>query len=454
MEQMKQRFVNAVTRCLTDAPQSAAKAELIEELSDNLYQRYAEMTAAGLDENTAFDKALDELGDTGELVDYLKSLAPDEGLPRLTLHPGEEEQQTRDALDELLGNVNDIVSSAMETANSALSQAKEALKNAGKTGTWRSDDGAFELHFDSYDDDHGAHPRGAEGGGRCFSFGYNAADGGFFARRDTWEDESSAVIPADGLRGIDIQVNGDVTILPGGDEAIRLDGDVDELEIKTTGQGVLAIRQGRTASSSFFFQRGLSSAQVVLYLPCRRFEFIQVSSVSGDVQVDSGVETDRLSVKTTSGDLRARLDACGALYFKSTSGDLTADGLTGVLQADTMSGDLRADGHLEQAALRSTSGDLELSGSFRTAELSTASGDIRAESAILPETAALSSKSGDCALLVPDNAPFTVRYRTISGEFRSSLPLERTSDGAFYLGGGANALSLSSVSGDLRLEKF
>lgn len=476
MEQMKLRFVNAVTNRLTGAPQSAAKSELIEELSDNLYQRYAEMTAAGLDENAAFDKALDELGDTEELVDYLKSLAPDESLPRLTLYPDEEAQKTRSELDDLLGSVNDIVSSALETANSALSQAKDALKKASKTGSWHSNDGAFELHFDNCDDDHGEHPLGedheeAECGdtfwqetadsrqadkqsGFCFSFGFDREQGGFFARPDHWDDEAEATVNADGLRGIDIQVNGDVSIFPADGGDIRLGGDVEKLEIKTTEQGVLAIRQGRTASSSVFFQRGLSSAQVLLYLPYRRFEFIQVSSATGDVTVNSGVETDRLSVRTASGDLRARLDACGALYFKSASGDLTADGLTGVIQADTISGDIRADGHLERAAIHTMSGDIELSGSFRTADLSTMSGDIRTESALLPETAALSSKSGDCAIRIPDSAPFTLRFKTVSGEFRSALPLTRTSDGALYQGGGTNTLSLTSVSGDLHLEKF
>lgn len=60
----------------------------MEELSDNLYQRFEEMTAAGMDKAAAFDAALDDLGDTGELVDYLKSLAPDEGLPRPEPSPG------------------------------------------------------------------------------------------------------------------------------------------------------------------------------------------------------------------------------------------------------------------------------------------------------------------------------------------------------------------------------
>lgn len=466
MDQMKQRFVNAVANRLSAAPDGTAKAELVEELSDNLYQRFMEMTAAGMDEAAAFDAALDDLGDTGELVDYLKSLPPDEGLPRPEPDPGKDEEQAWSGMDDLLGDVNDIVSAAMEQAGAALSQAKDALKKAAQKGGWRSADGSFELHVDDRDDDHGAHPYGEDHedvsadeeapereGGVSYSFGFDTDKGGFFFQRDGWDGES---VPADGLRGIDVQVSGDVTVRLSGDDAdeIRLDGDTGKLEVRVTDRGVLAIRQGRTAASSFFFQRGLDAADVELYLPRRRFEFLQVSTASGDVEVERGVETDRLSVRTASGSLRARPDCCGALYFKSSSGDVEADGLTGTAQADTTSGDIRLDGHLEYAMLRTASGDIELSGSFQTAELTTLSGDVRAETAILPLSAALTSKSGDCDLRVPGGTPFTVAFKTISGEFRSRLPLTRTSGGALYLGGGENRLTLSSVSGDLTLDQF
>ena len=466
MKDRKQEFVNAVAERLAAAPESAAKAELAEELGDNLYQRFTEMTAAGMDESAAFAKAMDDLGDTGELVDYLKSLAPDEQLPPPTGHGGAR-GGAQSGIAGLLGSVNDVVSAAMETAAAALAQAKEAVKEASESGAWRSADGSFEFHVDGYDDDHGAHPRGEdrEGGtdGRGFAFGdgenFSAAVSGGTGRGDgagTAVDPDRP-IPADGLRGIDVQtVNGDVTFRARQDDAdeITLLGDTGKLEARITDRGVLAIRQGRTAASSFFFQRGLDAADVELYLPRRRFEFLQVSTASGDVEVERGVETDRLSVRTTSGSLRARPDCCGALYFKSSSGDVEADGLTGTAQADTVSGDIRLDGHLEHAKLHTVSGDVELSGSFQTAELTTVSGDIRTETAILPLSAALTSKSGDCGLRVPDGTPFTVEFRTISGEFRSRLPLTRTSGGALYLGGGENRLTMNSISGDLMLDQF
>ena len=99
------------------------------------------------------------------------------------------------------------------------------------------------------------------------SFGYDKEKGGFFAESSSTLDASGGPIPSQGLRGVDVQtVNGDVTIhlLDGADDCIRLEGDVDQLEVKVTDKGVLAIRQGKTASSSFFFLRGLSSAPAPL----------------------------------------------------------------------------------------------------------------------------------------------------------------------------------------------
>lgn len=480
MEKMKMRFTNAVASKLSAAPHSTAKTELIEELSDNLYHRYLDMTAAGMEENTAFEQALDDLGDVDELLDYLKGLGPDEELPKLTLHPYDEEEQAKSDLDDILSDVDEIVKGAMSQAKSALAEAREAIRQAGsQKSSWRSGDGQFEVHFDPYDDDHGAHPYGEDhedfsagpDGSRCtegrpereksvsYSFGYNKDKGGFFAQRDEWDGGSSDghEIPSQTLRGIDIQtVNGDVTIhmLDEVDAPVRLDGDVDQLEVKVTDSGVLAIRQGKTASSSFFFLRGLSSADVVLYLPRRRWEFIQVSAVNGDVELADGFDLERLSVKTTSGSLTCRCAACGRLYFKSASGDLRAEGLTGTVQAETMSGDVRISGHMDQVRLSSMSGDVELDGSAAQLCCSSMSGDVRAETSLLPETLELSSKSGDCLLRIPGGEPFTIRYKTTSGEFSSDFPLTRTSGGAIYQGGGSRTFTITSISGDLELRAY
>ena len=432
MHEMKQRFVNAVTNQLAAAPNSTAKAELIEELADNLHHRYRDMVADGVSENEAFERALDELGDVNELVDYLKSLSPEEELPKLTLHPDE-------GLERLLQDAMDAAKRAMD-----------AVKKKGKlrSTTLRSDDGEFEFHMDYYDDDHGEHP-----------FGEDHEDEleDLEDLEDVFdEDVEDTGIPSEGLRGVEIQtVSGDVTVRLVDDEnaPIVLE-DYDGLEVMRTDDDVLVIRQETTAASSFFFSRGIFSADVELYLPRRAWEFIRVTSTNGDVVLEDGIDVGRLTVKTASGDLTADCASCGEFFFKSASGDCKASGLTGEVRAETMSGDITIHGRVSGVQLSSMSGDVELSGSFRRARCSSMSGDIRLESAVLPEALDVSSKSGDCQVRIPDGEGFTLRHKTTSGDLRSQFPLKHTDRGSVYLDGGDRTFTMTTVSGDLRLRKF
>ena len=71
MEDIKRRFMDTVAARLAAAPQSAEKEELVEELADNLYHRFLDMTGAGLDDETAFTRSMEDLGDVDELLSYL-----------------------------------------------------------------------------------------------------------------------------------------------------------------------------------------------------------------------------------------------------------------------------------------------------------------------------------------------------------------------------------------------
>lgn len=71
MEDIKRRFMDTVAARLAAAPQSAEKDELVEELADNLYHRFLDMTGAGLDDETAFTRSMEDLGDVDELLSYL-----------------------------------------------------------------------------------------------------------------------------------------------------------------------------------------------------------------------------------------------------------------------------------------------------------------------------------------------------------------------------------------------
>ncbi len=579
MDDYKMRLNASVAARLSAAPASKEKDELIEELSDNLYRRFLEMSGAGVPEEEAFNRSLDDLGDVDELLTYLGvepnpdlkiSIEPDgsgvtiqgkdgrpitvndggEGSQRIVINGPDghrqtivygqqgQEQETDAAqaeaareevqpegttdgpggahsgqfsqgdLDAILAGVQEACNVAIDQAKSAIKQAKEALQRRTSV---EKDKGRVSVHFNTHPNA-AAQPTPPEppeppeppvgwefeaevntdqgrffaGGGPkerkdvVYGFGYDKERGGFFTQWGEYQgegktcpgphftgedscmehndDNSYSVTALKDLRGIEVVTGaGDVTIHmdQAPDAGVIIDGDVDDLDVTCSADGVLTIREGRTASSSFFSRRGFSSADVELYLPRRHWELITVTTGSGDVDIGGdGLDVDQLAVKTMSGDLNAELLACGQLNFHSASGDLDLSGSCTVLHADTMSGDITLNGEVQDAFLKSASGDIELDG--RTAQFRGAavSGDVSVATDVLPAVLELSSKSGDCAARIPDAGPFSVRMKTISGELHCDFPINYVGGMCVYGGGDGPVYSITTVSGDVSLERL
>ena len=467
MENMRTRFIIAVTGRLAAAEDSTAKVELIEELSENLYSRWQDLVAQGMDEGAAYDKALEDLGSVEELLAYLDSLGPEGELPR-------QEEDHKDYAGDLLRGVKDVFNETVSQTRDAMEQAKAILLDVEQKLKEKYPDGfkgKVYVHFDGDDDvkreaepSEPAEPPEAEAEekekGWSFSLGYNKERGGFFCESSRSRKVEGTCIPSQGLKGVDVQVNGDVDILLDDDpeSGIVLDGDVDNLETRVSDDGVLSIRQGNTATSSFFFLRGLASADVRLTLPRRFWDFIQISTVSGDVDVDAGLETGQLSIKTASGDAQLNDMEFQQLIFRSASGDLDAGGLSGrSVLAESASGDIQLTGRFDAVQVKTASGEIELGGSAQELRCSTASGDVEVQVDQVPGAMELSSKSGDCEVIMPSGEGFTLRFSTVSGELDSDFPLVgpigTRSGEAIYLDGGGRTFRMSSISGDIALRQ-
>ena len=540
MEKMKMRFTNAVAAKLTGAPHSTAKAELIEELSDNLYHRFLDMTGAGMDEGAAFSRAMEDLGDVDELLAYLNTEAQKGGVAingkdgqtrfegaqgrTVVINDRSGGQKGQDApggagphsdLDAILAGVSEACNAAIDQAKTAIKQAKDAVK---RRTTVEKDDGRVHVHFNTtpgapaspaapeapeppeapvppeppegsgWEFDFEMDPNQdrffAGGGPRqqrdiIYGFGYDKAKGGFFTQWGEWKggpqagsgprfsgqdasmehngDGSYSVGALKDLRGIVVQTGaGDVTIRADGapDSGVIIDGDVDDLDVTCSADGVLTIHEGRTASSSFFSRRGIGSADVELYLPSRHWETIAISTGSGDVEFDrDGLDIDQLTVNTGSGDLNVRLRACRQFRFRSGSGDLELEGSCDQLQVETASGDISLRGELGGVGLRTASGDIELRGAAEQIRASAISGDVDVDTSVFPRVLELSSKSGDVEALVPDAGPFSLHMKTVSGEMSCAFPANYTNGMWVYGDGSGPVYSMTSVSGDVTLER-
>lgn len=485
MENMRTRFVIAVTGRLSAAADTTAKVELIEELSENLYSRWQDLVAGGMDSGEAYEKALEDLGNVDELLAYLDGIDPEP--PR---------QEARDFTSELLHGVEDVVRETVHQTRDAVDQAAVIVRNVADKLKEKYPDGfkgKIYVRFDGDEDGKRREEREARDAGReaqdaereaereardaereaaadveekekgwSFSLGYNRNKGGFFCETGrTARRVEGTSLSSQGVKGVDVQiVNGDISIRMDSDPQadIRLDGDLENLDVRLSDDGVLSVRQGNTASSSFLFLRGLAAADVELSLPRRFWDFVQLSSTNGDVDVDEGLEAGRLSVKTVSGDTEINGVEVQDLVFHSASGDLDAGHVTsGNVRVDTSSGDIQLSGSFGAVQAGSISGDIDLTGGLQELRCSSTSGDVCARLNQVPQHLESSSKSGDCEIAMPGGEGFTLQFSTVSGELDSAFPLVgpigTRSGEAIYLDGGGRTFRISTFSGDITLRQ-
>ena len=410
-----------VTNRLSAAKDSEEKTELIEELSENLYQRYTDLTAGGVPEEEAFTQAMENLGDVDELLTYLEN-AGGEGA-----QAGQDKTQDSRggfSFDSLGSSIEDVVNMAISSAKTAMDYGRDVARDVSEQLREKCPESVFVFSSD----------RG--------------------------QKVDCTAIESEGLHSLEVRLtNGDIQICFSEDPQapVEVTGDTEEIETIRREDGVLIVRQGSTASSSFLFTRGVRSSDIIVRLPDRAWNNISLATVNGDIRIDEGLECNGLAVQSTSGDVRATGLTSGRMAFKMTSGDIDVRDVNGDLYAESKSGDIRVKGLLRRCGLSSASGDVRFEGDCEEANCSSISGDVELIPYNLPEKIKVSAKSGDCTVRVPSGEGFRLVYRTVSGEFNTNLPLtlngvQRGKGGeAIYLDGAGHEIQMSSVSGDLEV---
>lgn len=145
-------------------------------------------------------------------------------------------------------------------------------------------------------------------------------------------------------------------------------------------------------------------------------EEISVSSTSGNVILETA-GAEKIRIGTTSGAIRAAVNAAGEFKADSASGDIQA-----VL------------GEVKKTKIGCTSGAVDVRLSvFDTLEVDTVSGGVRAS---LPETPG-----------------FTARFDTVSGQIEHKIPLSRQGR-AYVCGNGKGEVKIDTVSGNITIAAF
>lgn len=185
------------------------------------------------------------------------------------------------------------------------------------------------------------------------------------------------------------------------------------------------------------------------------FNNIVAEASSGDICLDSINAKDKCTVSSTSGDLD--VDGCNANNIKlnSTSGEVNIkNSVCKTFYAESVSGDVNSYCKSDDATLNSTSGDIMILGEILDITANSVSGEIMIESDKLPQALKAESTSGDIYLNIPENkAGFTADFSTVSGDFKSSLPLSDNGQQKVY-GNGEYKYSFETVSGNVLIGDF
>lgn len=182
-------------------------------------------------------------------------------------------------------------------------------------------------------------------------------------------------------------------------------------------------------------------------------------SQSGDVSIRG--TRGEVEVSAQSGDIRVE-DVVGRLDVKSFSGDVVAANVTGDVEVVTQSGDLTLSDVRGNVEISNTSGDITLRGmTSKLVRVRTTSGDVTYDGIIDPAGRyELVSHSGDVRLRIPRDANAQLTVSTWNGEIDSDFPItlrpgehgigaSNSKRFTFSIGAGSARITAETFSGDV-----
>jgi DUF4097 and DUF4098 domain-containing protein YvlB len=238
--------------------------------------------------------------------------------------------------------------------------------------------------------------------------------------------------------------------------------------LKPSGVGIVVESRSGTRSVGRSTMRSLrnddtENARLELTVP----RGVRVVISAGRAEVEVRDIEGEVEVRSSSGDITMS-HIGGRVIVETLSGDLTMDGGAGSLRVTTSSGDVIARGLRGEASVHTTSGDVALSGfELPSVTVESISGDASFEGSMTADgRLTLSTHSGDVLLRLPDGMRGELEFLTHTGEVNTAIPLtmsgtmtglansERRPGQRFLFGGGGAArLSISTFSGDVRIER-
>ncbi len=416
---MHDKLRELITDRLSGAVNCPAKDDVIEEITADLTAKYNDLLTEGLTQEDAFAKVQEGIGDLGEVVSFINEA-------------NRRSEESRKNSDNPFAGLEELMRQLGKTLEPSMREVANDLKSAAGHFTVAAKDLARESK------------------GPLKEMAQTVKEG---IKKVSVKMEQRGkcrydyTVPAAELTDVEVLTNsGDVTFGVSQDDNIYIvelsstELTEDKLARIQVQDDILTIAQGQKYSAgSLLFNYGMLSTDFEIYLPQRAWNALRVTTGSGDVALESGLEVANLEVHTTSGDIECPDICCGVCRIHSTSGDVEMSGEGQTVDLETVSGDIGFSGSLRRLNAKSTSGDM------------------CAKLKCMPEELALSTVSGDSNLQLPDNDGFFLHYQRISGDVRSDFHLKTSlndkSGTAVYLTGADRHYSMKTVSGDLRIRR-
>ncbi|WP_251372576.1 DUF4097 family beta strand repeat-containing protein [Rheinheimera oceanensis] len=188
----------------------------------------------------------------------------------------------------------------------------------------------------------------------------------------------------------------------------------------------------------------------------------QISTVNGDIKASDLRNSVKLN--TVNGEIKVK-SASGKVELSTVNGKIDDEGSSGRLSYDVVNGKINAKSSAEEVSVSTVNGDaeLELNGT-KQLKLSTVNGEIDAKlkGSASPRISG-SSVSGDIELKLDSNvnARFDIKA-SAGGSIKNQLSNDKANKAKygparslqFTLGSGDGSVELSTVSGDIELDKL
>lgn len=188
----------------------------------------------------------------------------------------------------------------------------------------------------------------------------------------------------------------------------------------------------------------------------------QIGTVNGDIKASDLRNSVKLS--TVNGEIKVK-DASGKVELSSVNGKIDDEGSNGRLSYDVVNGKIKVKSSAEEVSVNTVNGDAELIlNGTKQLKLSTVNGEIDAslKGSASPRVSG-SSVSGDIELKLDSNvnSRFDIKASAggsisnkLSDDKASKAKYGPSSSLQFTLGSGDGSLALTTVSGDIKLDKL